>query len=1271
MFLLLFTGLNSQSFAQCALVCNDNVNVSLPGPIDDCELEILVPMVLEEPYTCPNLLTVTVMTLQGVPIPTSPVVNETHIGQTLLFQVKENPTGNSCWGTMKIEDKLGPEMLNCDDMTLPCIIDHRPTTDGGDVPAPDIDDCSPMYNVAYTDIIDNGSCSTSYSGLVNRTWVGTDNLGNTSTCTQTITLARVSLITYTPECPPNVNLQCGVTIPNTSPAATGYPTIDINGFDYPVVPGANNFCELASSYTDETFSICGGGYKILRTWNIYDWCLPTMTGTNPFTCIQVIKVEDTTPPTITCPAPIVQNAASSGCKASLTLPPAIVNDVCSNYSVKVLTPFGVVNGNGGQITNVPVGVHSISYVATDACGNLNSCTTTLTIVDNTPPVAVCDEHTTVSLTADGTAVVAATVFDDGSTDNCEIDHFEVSRMPSDCIPSGTPFDAFTTFTCCDVGETIMVSLKIFDNAGNVNTCMVEVDVQDKIDPTIVCPPNKTIECHEPIPAVTAPTYYDNCPGATWTHTESSNITSCGVGYIYRTYTVTDVGGRTASCTQSIHVVNSVPFNVSNIVWPLDYYTYECGPSLEPSDLPVGYDYPEVFEDACDMIAVTHTDQLLPTNPPACFKILRKWIVIDWCQYNPNVQNSPGYFEHTQVIKVQDNIAPILTCPSDTTFLSLDANCAYGIVTLPAIVADDCSDSFVWTVTIDYDSNGSIDFVGNTPNLSGNYPFGDNLVVVKAEDKCGNTATCSFTITVQDGKKPTPVCVNGLAVELMADPVNGGGMIQLTPQMFNQASFDNCTAPADLELALAPSFFDCDDVGTNVVLLYVTDEAGNQDYCETYVIIQDNMVICPDPIVATVGGNVSTAAGQGVANVSVGVSGNGPLTAPVVTAQSGQYQFFDLTLGYDYTFTPANNQNPSNGVTTYDLVLITRHILNVQPLDSPYKIIAADVNKSGTVTTLDVVELRKLILQIIPAFSNNTSWRFVDKHHTFPNPQNPFQPPFNEFYNVNDLSGNVNNVNFVAVKVGDVNGSAATNATGDDTQDRNFTDNLTFVVDEQRVQAGETFRIPFSAKNLSNLLGYQFALRFDPHAASLVNIEMGDLTNLTETNFGLTKLDEGIITTSWDNAKNTLHPDSDRENTILFTLIFNANTNISLSEMLQIADNTMSAEAYKLAENNDVNTMGIGLQFNDLSAIPGEFELYQNNPNPFRENTVIGFRLPESGKATLKVYDLSGNILKVVSREFDKGYNEIMFDKKDLGSSGVLFYELETPTHTATRRMVRL
>ena len=75
-----------------------------------------------------------------------------------------------------------------------------------------------------------------------------------------------------------------------------------------------------------------------------------------------------------------------------------------------------------------------------------------------------------------------------------------------------------------------------------------------------------------------------------------------------------------------------------------------------------------------MVAVTHTDQELPTNPPACFKILRKWIVIDWCQYDPNIPNSPGYWEHTQMLRVEDNEAPVLTCPDNITVLGDDPNC---------------------------------------------------------------------------------------------------------------------------------------------------------------------------------------------------------------------------------------------------------------------------------------------------------------------------------------------------------------------------------------------------------------------------------------------------------------------------------------------------------------------------------------------------------------------------------------------------------------------
>lgn len=103
-----------------------------------------------------------------------------------------------------------------------------------------------------------------------------------------------------------------------------------------------------------------------------------------------------------------------------------------------------------------------------------------------------------------------------------------------------------------------------------------------------------------------------------------------------------------------------------------------------------------------------------------------------------------------------------------------------------------------------------------------------------------------------------------------------------------------------------------------------------------------------------------------------------------------------------------DEEPLNGITTFDLVLIQKHILGVQPITDKYALIAADINNNGKVTSADLVELRKMILGIQTKFSNNTSWRFFDKN-------------MNEETAVNNsiLKG----YNFTAVKIGDINGNA--------------------------------------------------------------------------------------------------------------------------------------------------------------------------------------------------------------------------------------------------------
>jgi len=121
-------------------------------------------------------------------------------------------------------------------------------------------------------------------------------------------------------------------------------------------------------------------------------------------------------------------------------------------------------------------------------------------------------------------------------------------------------------------------------------------------------------------------------------------------------------------------------------------------------------------------------------------------------------------------------------------------------------------------------------------------------------------------------------------------------------------------------------------------------------------------------------------------------------------------------------TASKDDDPLNGVTTNDLVLISRHILGLQPFDSPYKIIAADANQDGKVTAFDIVILRKLILGITDELPNGKSWRFIPKSYIFPNPADPFFPAFPSEISW-PIEHYTNLFEFIGVKIGDVNFSA--------------------------------------------------------------------------------------------------------------------------------------------------------------------------------------------------------------------------------------------------------
>ncbi len=381
--------------------------------------------------------------------------------------------------------------------------------------------------------------------------------------------------------------------------------------------------------------------------------------------------------------------------------------------------------------------------------------------------------------------------------------------------------------------------------------------------------------------------------------------------------------------------------------------------------------------------------------------------------------------------------------------------------------------------------------------------------------------------------------------------------------------------------------------------------------------------------------------------------------PDVTGVTGAYGFPGLPVGGNYVVTPEKDIDPLNGVSTYDLVLMSQHILQIELLPTPYKIIAADVNKSGTVSAVDMVELRKLILFINTDFPDNTSWRFVDAEFVFPNATNPWETSFPEVFSVNGLTEDEIG-NFVAIKIGDLNGSASPNSIAGSSEDRSNGE-LVFAIDDTEMVAGETYTVDFTAKDFKGILGYQYTFAFDNNVVEFIDVQAGELTNLDDNNFGMTMLNEGIITASWNNS-DAVTLDNDA---VLFSMTFVAKSNTQLSDAISLNSRYTKAEGY----NNNLDKLDIALEFNGSTVVGGDFDLYQNQPNPFKDETVIGFNLPESTFAKLTVYDVSGKVLRVVEGEYTKGYNEISLNQAQLAGTGVLYYQLDTDTNSATKKMI--
>ena len=668
----------------------------------------------------------------------------------------------------------------------------------------------------------------------------------------------------------------------------------------------------------------------------------------------------------------------------------------------------------------------------------------------------------------------------------------------------------------------------------------------------------------------------------------------------------------------------------------------------------------------------------------------------------------GFYQYTQVIKVYDAIPPVVTGIGDDKFPSYaspdpddkESDFANGLptvcvgeVSIDVQVSETCTPDYVAVKAVYllpdadlgvpnlliYDgavtdagadfgfavSEGVTGDAGTVFTLTGSFPIGYHEMEVHASDGCGNVDAEYIPFEVYDAKAPAPICISGLSVELMPDG-EGGGAMSIWATDFIASDIWDCSEPIKYTIHRADEIdailaagdevtfgeddhsltVTCDDPEVVLVYIYGWDAAGNGDRCEAMLLINDFMGLCGPVAGAAVAGLISTEEDESVSDVQVQLSGQ--MNDEMMTSNTGNYGFNGLDMGYDYTVTPNKDLDYKNGVSTFDLVVISKHILGVELLDSPYKMIAADANNSRSITTLDLIQFRRLILSIDVELRNNTSWRFVDAKYQFPNPANPWQSQFPEVININDLEEDMMSGDFVAVKIGDVTGDAAPNESA---RPRSIQGTFTLNVEDQALVAGNEYRVTFEAADFANIQGYQFTLNF-AGGVEFVDVEYGVAQ---EENFGFAFLNDRAITTSWN---------GDAQTGEMFTLVFQATKEVQLSEVLTVGSRYTAAEAY----NQDDELLDVAIDFGTTVASGAEFELYQNTPNPFNGETKIGFNLPEAASATITIHDVAGKALRVIRRDFAKGYNEVVIDEKGL-VPGVMFYTLESDDFTATKKMI--
>jgi len=272
---------------------------------------------------------------------------------------------------------------------------------------------------------------------------------------------------------------------------------------------------------------------------------------------------------------------------------------------------------------------------------------------------------------------------------------------------------------------------------------------------------------------------------------------------------------------------------------------------------------------------------------------------------------------------------------------------------------------------------------------------------------------------------------------------------------------------------------------------------------------------------------SGLSGKVVSGVTMTVTGDANLSG--VTLGDGSYALGGMAYGGTYCVTPSKaDDSPTNrAVTSADAALIQRYVVGLTPLDSPYKLLAADVNANGVVNTADATMIQRMVVGLLNTFPAGT-WRFVPANYVFLDPQNPWNAPSNAWYT--NLVADVSDGDFIAIRLGDLNNSwtapasgssqarrvkvPAKGAEGSEARVTGGVPEVVFGVNQQSGQPRQTVVVGVTVSGFRQVTSAQFSLAWDPAVLRYVGTGSYGLRGMSAGSFGSTWTGSGKLAFGW-------------------------------------------------------------------------------------------------------------------------------------------------------------